>query len=251
MEEIRAKNGEVLKFDEPYYSKAKCYGWRSTSIGDKKYYYTYFQGKTMSLSKVVFDIEPDQIVFHKNGISEDFTNDNIVICSRKDVWNVTDKKCGKTSKYYGVTWFKHNNRWGVEQERGESIRKRWLFREEAEAALWADYRNIKRLGDKAKRNFPGLSSEQLQEKINELMIKYGETYSEKMSKTRQGNTYCKKKTTPYRGVSKSGNKYVAQICYKNKREVICRTDDPIEAAKAYNKRAIELFGKYAKINDIE
>jgi len=59
-----------------------------------------------------------------------------------------------------------------------------------------------------------------------------------------------KKTTPYVGISKQGNKYVAQICHMGKNEIICRVDDVLAAAKAYNERAIELRGEHARINEL-
>jgi len=248
--ELIAKSGEILLFDEPYYSIAKEYFWRSNTIRGKKYFYTYVDGKMQGISKFVFKIPPKHIVYHKNGISEDFTNDNIIICSRHDIWNITEKKPGTTSQYYYVTWFKSHNKWGFEQERNSGTRKRWMFNDEIEAALWADYYNRVLTKNNRKLNFPDMSLEQLEEKINELIVKYGRDRKEKCSKTRQGKSYCKKKTTPYIGVSKQGNAYVAQIRYLGKDEIICRADNPITAAKAYDKRARELFGEYARINDV-
>ena len=248
--ELMAKSGETLIFDEPYYSIAKQYNWRSNTVGGKKYYSAYANGKSQSLSKLVFDIKPNHIVYHSNGVSEDFSNDNIIICSRHDIWSITDKKPGQTSQYYYVSWFPHHNKWGVEQERNDEVRKRWLFEEEIEAALWADHRNAVVLKNDRKLNFPELSHEELKSKIDDINLKYGTTRQEKHSNTRQGRTFCKKKTTPYVGVSKQGNKYVAQICHMGKKEIICRVDDVLTAAKAYNERAIELRGEHARINEL-
>lgn len=248
--EVIAKSGEVLLFDEPYYSIAIKYNWRSTIINGKKYFSAFVDGKSQSLSKLVFDIKPNHIVYHKNGISEDFSNSNIIICSRHDVWQITEKKPGKMSQYYYVTWYNSHSKWGVEQERNRGIRQRWMFHEEIEAALWADYRNAILLQNGLKRNFPELTHEQLEERITELNIKYGRDNKERLSKTRQGNSFCRNKTTPYIGVSKQGNKYVAQICHNKKQMILCRVDEPLEAARAYDKKALELFGKYARINGV-
>lgn len=236
--------------DEPYYSIAAKFLWRSSTTDGKKYFFTYVDGKRQSISKMVFQTPPNHIVYHKNGINEDFTNDNIIVCSRHDVWNITDNKPGTASQYYYVSWFKSHGKWGVEQERNEGVRKRWMFHEEIEAALWADYRNRILLKSDRKLNFPDMSQEQLQDMADGLIEKYGYGRKEKHSKTRQGNSYCKKKTTPYIGVSKQGNKYVAQICHLGKKIIICRVDDPVTAAKAYDKKAIELFGNYAKTNGV-
>ena len=59
-------------------------------------------------------------------------------------------------------------------------------------------------------------------------------------------------TSGYKGVSfhKAMEKWVAQIQYKGQRRVIGFFDTPESAAKAYNDKATELHGKFAKINDL-
>lgn len=58
------------------------------------------------------------------------------------------------------------------------------------------------------------------------------------------------KTSSYKGVSyeSTGGKWIAQICHNYKREVIGRFESEIEAAKAYDERAIELKGNKASLN---
>jgi len=218
--ELLTKSGETLLIDEPFYSVAEKFTWRSRTVNGKKYFFAWANGKTQIISKLVFQTPPNHILYHKNGVSEDFTNDNIVICSRHDVWNITDKKPGQVSQYYYVMWFKSHNKWGVEQERNEGVRRRWMFHEEIEAALWADYRHRILLKDKRKLNFPDMPQDQLQDMIDELIEKYGDGRKEKHSKTRQGMSYCKKKTTSYICVSKQDKKYVAQICHLRKKIII-------------------------------
>ncbi len=65
---------------------------------------------------------------------------------------------------------------------------------------------------------------------------------------------AKNNTTGYKGVSWSGskkNKYVAQLHTKGKHIHLGNFDNPIDAALAYNKAAIEYFGEFAKINIIK
>jgi len=61
-------------------------------------------------------------------------------------------------------------------------------------------------------------------------------------------------TTGYKGVQydKKGNRLVVRIGYKGRRYTIGRfpPEKIIEAAKAYNQKAIELFGEYAFLNAI-
>jgi hypothetical protein len=61
----------------------------------------------------------------------------------------------------------------------------------------------------------------------------------------------KNSTSKYKGVywHKANSKWVAAIADKGKRH-IGTFDTEIEAAKAYNAKAIELFGEFARINEI-
>ncbi len=57
--------------------------------------------------------------------------------------------------------------------------------------------------------------------------------------------------TGFNGVSKDGNKYRAIIAVDRKHIHIGMFDTPEEAALAYNKKSIELFGDDAKINVVK
>jgi len=56
--------------------------------------------------------------------------------------------------------------------------------------------------------------------------------------------------TPYKGVfhRKDRDKYYAKIKFEGKDHYLGLYDDPIEAAKAYDRKARELHGPYARLN---
>jgi hypothetical protein len=60
----------------------------------------------------------------------------------------------------------------------------------------------------------------------------------------------KNNTSDFKGVNRHEGKWVARVEMNKKREFLGYFDDKIEAAKAYNKRAIELHGQFAKLNKI-
>lgn len=62
----------------------------------------------------------------------------------------------------------------------------------------------------------------------------------------------KKKTnrSGYKGVSFNDNRWVASIMLNRKNIVIGRFIDKLEAAKAYDKKAVELFGEFAYLNKV-
>lgn len=62
----------------------------------------------------------------------------------------------------------------------------------------------------------------------------------------------KNSTSKFKGVSWSPDRelWVAQISFENKRYPLGRFASEIEAAKAYDKKAIELYGEFATTNEI-
>lgn len=59
-------------------------------------------------------------------------------------------------------------------------------------------------------------------------------------------------TTGYKGVyfHKRANKYLSQIWYNQKHYYLGLFESPIDAAKVYNAKAIELHGEFAYLNKI-
>lgn len=66
----------------------------------------------------------------------------------------------------------------------------------------------------------------------------------------QPNQKAKKHSSKYKGVSwhKASKKWQAMIVYNNRQIYIGLFDSEIEAAKAYDKKALELFGEFACLN---
>lgn len=74
--------------------------------------------------------------------------------------------------------------------------------------------------------------------------------------THSDNTHNKKKCrggTPYKGVifEKDRKKYRAAITLHRKIYYLGRFKSPEDAARAYNKKAKELYGRYANLNKIK
>lgn len=69
------------------------------------------------------------------------------------------------------------------------------------------------------------------------------------------NSHNKKKkentTSKYIGVRFNKNKYTASITKDGKCYYLGRFENEEDAAKAYNKKSVELYGEFAKLNDIK
>lgn len=55
-------------------------------------------------------------------------------------------------------------------------------------------------------------------------------------------------TSGYKGVIRSDGRWVAQIKLNGRSRCLGRFDDVVEAARAYDRAAIELFGEFARPN---
>ena len=60
----------------------------------------------------------------------------------------------------------------------------------------------------------------------------------------------KNNTSGFKGVSLKNNKWYSSIGYNNKKNFIGLFNNKIDAAEAYNQKAIELFGEFANLNII-
>lgn len=87
-----------------------------------------------------------------------------------------------------------------------------------------------------------VNGDKLDCRVENLMVRSKATMS-RQRKTRA--------LSGYTGVSKDGNKYRAVIAVNRKHIHLGMFDTPEEAALAYNKKSVELFGDKAKINQVK
>lgn len=174
-------------------------------------------------------------VDHRDGDKLNNQKSNLRVCRHSE--NMKNRKSNRTyakkkpkSKYKGVYWNKKMNMWRAQIKSDDLRFSIGCFTDEIAAANAYNYYCKKFHGEFAQLNdVPYMPKEEWE-------------------KYKAGNNQSSK----YRGVSYSNNekKWIAQICHNYKREVIGRFDTEIEAAEAYNKRALELKGDKAKLNII-
>lgn len=252
---IITKDGQRIIVDEVEYEIAKHYKWVLDKTGkNKSTPVTFINGHYKTFSHIVFGIQQGQAIIHKNGNKLDYTRSNIVICNDKsEFWHVvSSNKNGKSSKYHGVCYNNALEKWVVQVRKDGRVIVGGRYNQEDEAGIIADYLLLCHYGDIAVRNFPELTMEQLAQKYYEICEKYGSDRIEKISRAGQGRSNAKhrNKTSQYVGVSWSKDRkcWTAQISYMRKVNVLGRFLNEIDAARAYDKKAKELYGNHAKLN---
>lgn len=161
---------------------------------------------------------------------------NLRICLHKD--NSKNRKKVEifankptTSQYKGVTWNKNRDLWEVRVSKNEGERNLYLgsFTNEHAAANCYNYYSEIHYGEYGRPNV-----------VEFMEIEEWKSYE-----------YQFGKTSKYRGVSVSPyGGWLAYICKNYNNIRIGVYDTEVEAAEAYNEKAIELKGSKAKLNII-
>jgi len=157
----------------------------------------------------------------------------------------------KTSSYLGVYYNAPNECWVIDMEKHD---KNPAFYNERDAAIYAEY-HYRRLYDNLKPNFPELSDSDLeleyQNAIERLVIEQGIV----RSYSHQGVKKIKSSASKYVGVHKKDKtRWTAKINHLKKPVYIASFsinkygDAEILAARAYDQKALELFGAGARLN---
>ncbi|MEI2428521.1 hypothetical protein V8V54_26455 [Priestia megaterium] len=160
-------------------------------------------------------------------------------------------KKNSTSKFNGVS--KQYGKWHVIIKRGRKTIKLGPFGNEIEAALSYNEKIIELRGPDTPINF--ISEEELKsyeefQKVKEKMV--NEFYLNSNSEKEYRNFHPLKTegSSRFIGVFKVKKYWVSRIVYKREKHKIGHFKHEVEAALAYNIKAIELFGEEAQLNFI-
>jgi hypothetical protein len=251
---LQTKNDKEINLDEHHHSIAKSYSWRSkkTGRGDYEKIYTYIDGKMINFNKIVFGLTENQCMIFKNGNCFDYTQDNVLILLKSELAHIKGSSSRtKSSKYHGVYFCNSTQKWWVRVNKNEKAGSENCYDLEEEAAIVSDYIAISKYQGAASRNFPELSFDEIKEKYHNIKEKYGHTKSERWAKVMQGTSRCKSKASKYVGVNenkKRKKKWCARIKFNKKYIYLGNYEIEEAAARAYDKKALELYGEFAKLN---
>ena len=248
---LDVKNGDKILLDTQDYEIAKNYKWEwITMQRGNRCVFTY-AGKTKAISAVVFGAIRGSVMHHKNNDITDFRRENIVICSQKELGHLTGGKSSKDSKksqFNGVSF--KDGHWAIRDYESKS-RPYKYYQTENDAAIVADLRAVEKYGDKARQNFPELTLDELKKRCSEIEQTKKSYIKNSISKGNQGaKPKTGKKTSKFVGVyyDRARSKWLAEITFQRKKIYLGRFDKEVEAARAYDRKARELYGEGARVN---
>ena len=239
------KDNQPILIDDGLYDLASSYAWVSWNKNGKyNEPVTMINGKRVAFSKLMFASNKQRMVYHRNGNRFDFRSENILVCSRSELGHIIGSTNRKHSQYKGVIFYPKLNQWYVRIIKDHKIIEGGYFASIDDASIVADYLIIMNHGKNAKRNHPDIPFEQIKERYNNLFV----DTKVKRSKSMQGVTTSKSKTSIYVGVSRSRGRWAAKIKYEKKTHYLGSYEKEIDAALSYDKKAIEFYGMSAKVN---
>jgi hypothetical protein len=288
MKELLTIHGEVMLVDDEDYEKAKQYRWTTVKNKGNHRVVTYFYNKetqrdiivsykelilgmkskfTLQKNKNPFDLRRDNILvfeskrecaamlykFYKKERDKSFRREDFRLQQSIKAQRSSPNTSKKT-KYFGMEYAPRLLRpWIVNINYNSKSYHLGSFLKDEHAAIAYDLKALELFGIEAKRNFPDLSQKELSEKLT--IIKADNTLFsyETKSKVTQGIHRDVKKTSQYVGVCLVKQKqlkkhWLASITHHGKlyRLGLFYTEE--DAARAYDEKAVELYGDEARLN---
>ncbi|ASN71810.1 putative homing endonuclease [uncultured Caudovirales phage] len=236
--EIPLQNDMVAIVDDEDYERVSQFNWiyhknADTGCCVKSTVKANGKSKQVTLGYFILGIT-EGFVWNINRNRLDFTRENLKIVDRKFLSRMSPGRRNSTSKYKGVCWSKRDKRWLVSvQDSLRNIRIQRFCDSEDEAALVYNSIAKELYGDECYLNVIGKdnSATETQHKLSD----------------KKPRTISRKK---YKGTSwlKRDKCWVAIILNDSKPITLGYFDNEIEAARAYDQKAIELFGDKAILN---
>jgi hypothetical protein len=246
-------DGYFIVSDEDYDKLKQLKFYKKVCANGKEYIFACDRtsnGRTsISLYKLLFKTNNQgKYIHHINGNLLDYTRDNLMM---KSLSFPKHKKVRPkvNSQYKGIQKTK-NSSWRAivyYEQKSMSI----CAESQVEAAIAYNVLSEYIYGKDANLNIVNVPD--YEAIYNKLKCRIELTIPERKSQSEQGRSFHNKnKTSQYIGVSwdKSRHKWYAKIRKNLKIHNLGRYESEVEAAQAYNLKAIELYGENAKINKI-
>ena len=271
MKKLKAINGETMLVDDEDYEETIKYRWSIKNSKGYRQVVTYSRRKGLSdecasYKSLILGLGAKMTLF-KNNNPLDLRKENIMAFDTKGELmsalqkyyknRLSNKKPKKganpKTKYIGVRFEPRDRTMHPWYAFIKQNRKRLYigsFAKDEYAAYAYDKRAIERYGEDAMRNFPHLNLEEITEIFNKIKEEDAIIFCDYKSKNKQGKLLDITKTSKYIGVCrpKDKKKWKASIAFRNKEYRLGYFYTEEDAAHAYDRKAIELYGENAKLN---
>jgi hypothetical protein len=219
------------------------YKWFFTTTN---YVASYINSKTtlMHIYLMKKEDNDERIIDHINNIKHDNRLSNLRFSTFSQNCHNRVKKEGTISKYHGVSYFTIDKIWRASFVKDNITYYIGRFKNEIDAAKAYNKKAKEVYGKFARLNiFEDEPSTDIDEEEPSIDI----TNLNKVDEIKE----IKERKTRFRGVTLDKNRYSAEIFKDNIRYYLGTYGTEEDAAKAYNKKAKELYGDRASLNDVE
>lgn len=244
MERVYLDNiGQFAYVDDEDYERVASFTWYGYKTKRDHHWYArttngrgggFQKQQAIFLHRLIMDAQPGELVTFKNKNRLDCRKANLVIASRSLIGGGMEYATPR-KQYRGVGTH-DSGRFYASIQHNRKLIFIGTFATAKRAALAYDMKARELRGELAKLNFPKVTD-----------------YDDVLAHRIESGGHCKSKTravtSQYLGVSlhSSGN-WTAQIYHQGKRIYIGYFHSETEAAKAFDKKAIELRGEGARVN---
>lgn len=228
---IPLQNDEYAIVDKEDYERCMEHIWTASELNTP---HTKISRNTVWLSSFVLGSDPEEgeITF-KNKNKLDCRKNNLIIVSRLELNRRRRPSINSRSKYKGVDWQKSNKKWRARiQVKGKQIHL-GLFDDEDDAAKAYNAAALEHFGEHFHLNKIGEDNRVKKKPLN---------------KNPQIRRVPNKYAGRLRGAYKNHGKFSSMIGFEGKNIYLGNFNTPEQAAKAYDKKAYELYGDKAILN---
>ena len=276
MKELQTIHGETFIVDDEDYERAMQYRWTTSrsKTGRKQVISSGQKDKSRTYKQIILGTL-GKFTLYKNENPMDLRRENILVFDMQSECSLVQNQIYKKrefstklslamhrrrdrkqikNRYYGVSYISDTPLpWIAVLRKNGKKYCAGCFSEEKNAALAHDKQALEVYGPNARRNFPHLTYKELTEQLAEIKAEDGYFSMDSFSRQMQGKISPKiegKKTSKYVGVSysKSAKKWVVVIHRHRKHYSLGGYYKEEAAARAYDKKAIELYGENATLN---
>lgn len=243
--ELPLQNGMFALVDDDDFERCNKYTWTVQAHGgpgrtkSQNRVYTNIRSKegskSLKLTKFILgdNFQNGRLLVFKNGNDLDFRKCNLKFAEDQSHKNHLKRGVpNTTSKYKGVSWAKNNNKWCARIGKDGVYKNLGYFEDEDDAARAYNAKALEFYGESAFQNIIG-------ENNNTVKVKV-----ERPLKPRKPKEF----TSDYRGVCLDSRSRFPKYRVAVRGKCVGYFIDEVEAAKAYDKKALEVFGDKAVLN---